>query len=213
MKGELTVSEKLEGFPRERIDYPFMFEQSRIHFRHLETLRTQYLGFFFTVMIASVTVATSLLKDAETTNMSTVVFGILILIFVDFILSLNILVAVIKFGFARTHHQKMINGAAKMFGFSRESTDFPDSPNDNKTYQSEIFERSTFSVQKSAEFVLFMSSTLLATSLVGVGLFVANSTSIGFHEWQSIIGWIAGVVSAFYSYKILYPIVISKVLK
>jgi hypothetical protein len=75
------------------------WEQAWIHYRHLESTRTQYLGCFFTVLLASIGLSIGLLKDVKVADLPTVMFGLYILLEVVFTITLGLFTAIIKMGY------------------------------------------------------------------------------------------------------------------
>lgn len=83
------------------------FEQAWNHYRHLETMRGQYLGFFFTVALGSITLSIPALSGGALGN----ILQILALsgfVQVFFLLAAFIYISVRKLGIVLTHYERVI---------------------------------------------------------------------------------------------------------
>ena len=162
------------------------WEQAWNHYRHLESSRNQYLGYYFTVLLASLSVSISLLRDVSTDEKSTVIFGLLVLVFIVFLITTVLFVSIKKSGYVLKNYKKIIN-SVRIDSFFRSSEAFPFNSSDMRGRPKVVLESDLFSVQVSAEFILGIGSFLLLLLIIWITVFIFKSSCV-FGKYQKGIG-------------------------
>ncbi|HTX67955.1 MAG TPA: hypothetical protein VMH50_02265, partial [Thermoleophilia bacterium] len=94
----MTISQIDEHLERE-------WEQAWTHYRHLESSRMQYLGFFFTVLLGAVTVAAALAKYLPS---ALATLAIAALTFLVFLLAVSLYISIRKTGFVLWRYSRIL---------------------------------------------------------------------------------------------------------
>ena len=162
------------------------WEQAWSHYRHLESTRSQYVGFFFTVQLAAVGLAVGLAKDVDSNEQTAVTFGLMVLTFVDFLLTIGLFTAIKKLRYVLLRYETVMATVRRESGLGS-SQDLPFNLADMKDYPRRVLEGDLFSVQRSAERLLAATSLLLTAILavLAVHLFVSR---VSFALWQVWVG-------------------------
>ena len=144
------------------------FQEAWSHYRHIEESRSQYLGFFFIVMLSSIGFLISLSQNLDLMTSSWSVFGILILFWLLYILTFFMFVSVRKMGVVKKHYEDVIARIREHF--------YIDEPDLNKILnirdkKHQVMQSSLFSVQTSAEYIL-IGSCIILTLIEVIGFFI-----------------------------------------
>lgn len=147
------------------------FKEAWVHYRHVETTRSAYLGFFFTVTFGVLSFVTSILaKDSAKEN---VLFAVLILGWVLNLTTTCIYGAIHKCGVVLAHYETIMNRVRKIvYGGAYSEMHallyVRESPNP-------VMRLPFFSVQKTAERILVIAQVILGGAL-------ASACALGWHE-------------------------------
>jgi hypothetical protein len=181
------------------------WEQAWNHYRHLETTRTQYLGFFFTVLVASIGLAVGLLKDVKPPDLPAVLFGLFVLAEVVFLITLGLYTAIKKTGYVLKRYETIINSVRNKSDFAS-SKDFPFDLSDMIDYPAAVLDAKVYSVQRTAELTLGVISVgLISLLLISAGYIVFGS-SLKFSCWHKMSSIIIVVSSAVYLAFVFFPL-------
>ncbi len=181
------------------------WEQAWNHYRHLESGRVQYLGFFFTAVVASVGLTVGFLKDVKPQEQAAVLFGLYILSEFLFLITIGLFTAIKKTGCVLARYDIIMNSVRKDSGFES-SEKYPFNLSDMKDYRADIFDLGVFSVQKSAEFILGVSTVILFLILSFGMLYFFFTSTIGFHIWQQLLSLLMTIGSTIYFINVFRPL-------
>lgn len=85
------------------------FKESGAHARHLENLRAQHMAFFFTVLLTSVGVAASTLREQTILSLTTETrIAVAIWLWILIVLAMLVLTRIKKLGYAHAIHSRLI---------------------------------------------------------------------------------------------------------
>ena len=180
------------------------WEQAWNQYRHIESTRSQYLGFFFTVLVASISVAIGLLKDVKIDDKTTVIFGLLVLAFIVFLITIGLFTAIKKIGYVLRRYEKIMNSVREESDFVS-SEAFPFNLAHMRGYPREVLDSGLFSVQRSAEIVLAVGSILLVALLVWLTVFFFISP-LEFEGWHKGLGVATAVCAGIYALAVFLPL-------
>jgi hypothetical protein len=96
------------------------FEQAWIHYRHLETMRGQYLGFFFTISLGSITLSIPAIGAGALDDAPQLV-ALSGFVQVFFLLTALIYISVRKLGIVLAHYERVI-GLVRSHFYAEDST-------------------------------------------------------------------------------------------
>jgi hypothetical protein len=83
------------------------FKESGSHARHLENLRAQHMAFFFTVLLTSIGVAATLLKDQQLAGLSREAHALIaVWLWLLIVLAILVLTSIKKLGYAHDLHSR-----------------------------------------------------------------------------------------------------------
>ena len=165
------------------------YQQAWDHSRHLETIRGQYLGFFFTVALGSAAVAIPIVGAALNNRVRLLMFSGFLTVF--FLLTSLIYISVVKFGLILGQYQRGIH-LIRDYLYAESNT-----PEDLiqwmrfRELRNPLVTSRLFSVQTAAERILrlFLFLTTFATSLVGLRLRTLQAP-----WWQiALVGFLVAV--------------------
>lgn len=164
------------------------WEQAWNHNRHLESTRSQYLGFFFTVTLASVSVSIGLMKGVADKDQPAVLTGLLVLGFVVFLITLALFTAIKKIGYVLAQYSTIVNSVRNEMEFPS-NKEFPYKIKDLYGYPKEVLESKLFRVQGAAEILLGIAALVLVGVLIAGSLFFFNSNLkfTDFHKDFSLV--------------------------
>ena len=183
------------------------WDQAWDHYRHLESTRSQYLGFFFTVLVASTGLAVGLLKDVSSSAQATVVFGLTVLGFIDFLITVGLFTAIKKTGYVLKRYEVIMKTVRQRSGFSS-SQELPFDLADMKGYPGAVLDSRMFSVQRSAEVILGVSSFLFVVLLASLAAFL-YTPAVSFKQWHQVMGLGMAIVGVVYLITVFGPLAIA----
>lgn len=184
-------------------------DQAWNHYRHLESTRGQYLGFFFSILVASVGLALGLIRDVKPDAQAMIIFGLLVLAFVDFLVTIGLFTAIKKTGYVLKRYEIIMNTVRRISGF-RSSRELPFDLADMKGYPGIVLNSGVFSVQRSAELVLVVASCIFVALLVILATFLFTS-GIPFTPWHQVLGVGVAAVATCYLSAVFGPLVIAAI--
>jgi len=142
-----------------------VWEQAWNHYRHLETMRIQYLGFFFTFLIASFYLAVGLMKEIKYEENASIIFGLLVLTFVNFLMTIGIFTAIKKMGFSLIRYRILMKKVLEKWGIYS-SEELPFQVEHMKDYPKENLHAILINVQNSVLIILYIGMFLFESLLV-----------------------------------------------
>jgi hypothetical protein len=181
------------------------WEQAWNHYRHLETTRTQYLGFFFTVLIASIGLAVGLLKDVKHSDLPAVLFGLFVLAEVVFLITLGLYTAIKKMGYVLKRYHIIIRSVRNESDFAS-SKDFPFNLSDMIDYPAAVLDAKVYSVQRTAELTLGVIAVGLISLLLISVWYIVFGSSLNFSCWYKMSSIILVISSAIYFVFVFFPL-------
>lgn len=187
------------------------WEQAWNHYRHLESSRSQYVGFFFTVLLATISIAIGFMKGITLDSKPIVIFGLIGLIFVDFFITISIFIIIKKTGYVLRRYEIIIETVREEFGVES-SEKLPFDLADMKDYPSQVFDSKIFSVHRSTEIILGFSCFLFVALLITALLYLFIS-KIYFEWWQKAIGIGIVIIAMIYLFKVFKPLIIEILLQ
>lgn len=181
------------------------WDQAWNHYRHLESARSQYLGFFFTVLLASVGLAISFLKDVKPADQDTVIIGLLILTFVVFLITIGLFTSIKKMGYVLWRYEVIINSARQEIGFPS-CEEFPFNLPDMPSYPKKIFNSRLYSIQRLAEIILGVTSIILLSLCIFATAYILYPIN-SFSTWQKYIGISLCFSALVYAIAVFFPLI------
>lgn len=130
------------------------YDQAWQHYRHVETARSQYLGFFFTAVLGSLGLLTNMLDDLSIVDAPMKVLGSLAIGWVLFVLSYFLFASVLKMGAVLAGYERVMALAREYFYAHADETEV--------AYTAKVgvgdggdplFGRRLFGTQRSAEMI------------------------------------------------------------
>jgi heme/copper-type cytochrome/quinol oxidase subunit 4 len=177
------------------------FQEAWTQYRHIESMRVQYLGFFFTVILGSLGFAITMLKDLSGKNVSLLFFGLLSMIWVLNWLTIFLYTSVRKSGFVLGHYNNVINNIrGRIYSENIELKGIVY----ERVSENPLMNMRIFSVQYVSETILIMSC-ILFTIIQIAGYFVSLQTKLLFSWQENIISVYALLMLATLIYVILIP--------
>lgn len=156
------------------------FNETWAQIRHLENLRSKYLGFFFTVILASVGFFINLMRDGIANN-SIVVFGLFSLVWILFILTFLLYTAIKKMNVIIGHFGDCIRVIRRYFP----NTEEIDKRISVREIKNAVMKHKIFSVHYTLELLLQLFCIIfLLIQFVGVILQIKNTCIVC---WQTIV--------------------------
>jgi hypothetical protein len=156
------------------------FDQAWDHYRHNETVRSQYLGYFFALSLGSAafgaqTVRSDALSSAPDQDL--VLFGIFLLVFA--FLTGFVYLGIRKAGVVLTHYESVWNNIRKYFYSDVDIQSEPYSSLSIRSYNHRALRSRLTRMQSSSEFVVlfFSALTVISQALVSARLFTIHNAS------------------------------------
>jgi hypothetical protein len=154
------------------------FDQAWDHYRHNETTRSQYLGYFFALSLGSAAFgAQTVRSDALASAPDLVLFGVFLLVFA--FLTGFVYLGVRKAGVVLTHYESVWNNIRKYFYTEADIRNEPYRSLSIRGYDHRALRSRWTRMQTSSEFVVLFFSvlTVISQALVSARLFTIHNAS------------------------------------
>lgn len=156
------------------------FDQAWQHYRHIETTRNQYLGFFFTAILASLGLLASILDDVSAVTEPMKALSSLAIGWVLFVLSYFLFTSVLKMGAVLEGYEHIMGTAREYF---YEVADKDETPYISRISIREnggpLFRRRLFGAQTSVETIFRGSCYALSVGVAIAAMNIINVTTQG----------------------------------
>lgn len=176
-----TITEQIDKFGDSKELLLEEFKEAWSHYRHLELSRSRYLGFFFTITIASLGLIVTFFKDFQTQEGPWLYFGILSLLWVVNVLSLFIFCSIKKIGFVLRHYESVME---KVRGLTYENSNAISQHLWVRNKSHPVMTMRFFSAQGTSEAIPAGFITIL-TIVQAVSIYMGMSTEF-ITKWQGI---------------------------
>lgn len=140
------------------------FDQAWMHYRHVESMRTQYLGFFFTISLGSTALAVPAVSADALDNPSRLAsFAVFLWVFSA--VASFIYISVRKAGPVLSHYEAVMRAVRERWYTSPDDTDLP-SLFDVRVRLAGVARSAAFSTQWSAEWTIRFFHLLATAALL-----------------------------------------------
>lgn len=154
------------------------FDQAWDHYRHNETTRSQYLGYFFALSLGSAAFgAQTVRSDALASALDLVLFGVFLLVFA--FLTGFVYLGIRKAGVVLTHYESVWNNIRRYFYTDADIRNEPYRSLSVRGYDHRALRSRWTRLQASSEFVVlfFSALTVVSQALISARLFVIHNAS------------------------------------
>ena len=154
------------------------FDQAWDHYRHNETTRSQYLGYFFALSLGSAAFGAQTFRSgALSSALDLILFGIFLLVFA--FLTGFVYLGIRKAGVVLTHYESAWNQIRKYFYSDVDIQSEPYSSLSIRSYNHRALRSRWTRLQSSSEFVVlfFSGLTVISQALVSARLFMIHNAS------------------------------------
>lgn len=174
--GEITPSG--QALTRQETLLCHEFDQAWDHYRHNETTRSQYLGYFFALSLGSAAFgAQTVRSDALASALDLVLFGVFLLVFA--FLTGFVYLGIRKAGVVLTHYESVWNNIRRYFYTDADIRNEPYRSLSVRGYDHLALRSRWTRLQTSSEFVVlfFSALTVVSQALISARLFVIHNAS------------------------------------
>jgi hypothetical protein len=172
------------------------FSEAWAHYRHLEVSRSKYLGFFFTVILATSGFVITIFKEFSSSQEPWVYFGLLSLSWVVAVLSFFIFTTIKKAGFVLRHYEDVMRRVRYL---SYEDPVAIDALMNVREKNNPVMKMMLFSTQQTAELIPF-GATVLICIVEGSALRAMWGTALLLPWQQWVLLWLLSVLVATLGY-------------
>lgn len=160
------------------------FSEAWAHYRHLEASRSKYLGFFFTVLIATSGFVLTIFKDFGDSQEPWVYFGLISLVWIVSILSFFIFTTIKKSGFVLKHYEDVMKEVRHL---SYDQAIHIDALMNVREKNHPVMKMALFSTQQTAE-IIPLGTTIILCAINSSALISmwGSKSLLPWQQWTSL---------------------------